>query len=55
MTTLGYDEYRGVTAVGRVFAGQIKLGQALARITATGQVLPERARYLYVHEGLEAR
>ena len=53
VTTLGYDDYRGVTAVGRIFAGQIHVGQALARITVTGQVLPERARYLYVHQGLQ--
>ena len=53
VTTLGYDDYRGVTAVGRIFAGRIQVGQALARITVTGQVLPERARYLYVHQGLK--
>ena len=27
--------------------------QALARITVDGQLLPERARYLYVHQGLK--
>jgi GTP-binding protein len=53
VTTLGYDDYRGVTAVGRVFSGRIKAGQALARLTADGKSLPERARYLYVHQGLE--
>jgi len=53
VTTLGYDDYRGVTAVGRIFAGKIRLGQSLARITVDGQVLPERARYLYVHQGLK--
>jgi GTP-binding protein len=53
VTTLGYDDYRGVTAVGRIFAGKIHLGQDLARITVDGQVLPERARYLYVHQGLK--
>jgi GTP-binding protein len=53
VTTLGYDDYRGVTAVGRLFAGQIYLGQNLARITVTGQILPEKARYLYVHQGLK--
>jgi GTP-binding protein len=53
VTTLGYDDYRGVTAVGRIFAGQIHLGQPLARLTVSGQVLPERARYLYVHQGLK--
>jgi len=53
VTTLGYDDYRGVTAVGRVFAGQIKAGQPLARIKNSGEILPERARYLYVHQGLK--
>jgi GTP-binding protein len=53
VTNLGYDDYRGVTAVGRIFAGRIKSGQALARITHKGEILPERARYLYVHQGLD--
>jgi GTP-binding protein len=53
VTTLGYDDYRGVTAVGRIFAGRIQAGQALARMTADGSNLPERARYLYIHQGLE--
>jgi GTP-binding protein len=53
VTTLGYDDYRGVTAVGRIFAGKIQLGQALARMKLDGQNLPERARYLYVHQGLD--
>jgi GTP-binding protein len=53
VTTLGYDDYRGITAVGRVYAGQIQAGQALARLTLAGETLPERARYLYVHQGLK--
>ncbi len=53
VTTLGYDEYRGVTAVGRIFAGKIKSGQALARLLTDGQVLPETARYLYLYKGLK--
>ncbi len=52
VTTLGYDDYRGVTAVGRIFAGRIKAGQRLARLTAEGQNLPESARYLYTFQGL---
>ncbi len=52
VTTLGYDEYRGVTAVGRLFAGQIQAGQKLARITSEGKILPETARYLYAFKGL---
>jgi len=53
VTTLGYNEYRGVTAVGRIFAGKIKVGQRLARLTTDGQNLPESARYLYQFQGLE--
>jgi GTP-binding protein len=53
VTTLGYDSYRGVTAVGRIFAGAIKAGQPLARLTTTGENLPEKARYLYQFQGLE--
>ncbi len=53
VTNLGYDDYRGVTAIGRVFAGTIHAGQALARMKLNGEVVPERARYLYVHHGMD--
>ena len=53
VTTLGYDDYRGVTAVGRIHAGKMVVGQSLARITVAGKILPERARYLYIHQGLK--
>lgn len=53
VTNLGYDDYRGVTALGRIFAGKLVAGQEVARIKTDGTILPERARYLYVHQGLE--
>jgi GTP-binding protein len=53
VTNLGYDDYRGVTALGRLHAGRIKAGQNVARIKTDGTILPERARYLYVHQGLD--
>jgi GTP-binding protein len=53
VTTLGYDTYRGLTAVGRIFAGRVAAGQPLARLTTAGGIRMERARYLFVHEGLE--
>jgi len=53
VTNLGYDDYRGVTAIGRIHAGVIKAGQPLARMMLSGEVVPERARYLYVYQGLE--
>jgi len=52
VTTLGYDDYRGVTAVGRIFAGRIEVGQKLARLTLDDRTLPETARYLYTFQGL---
>ena len=53
VTSLGYDSYRGVTALGRIFSGKIHAGQALARIKIDGQIIPEEACYLYVHNGLD--
>jgi len=53
VTTLGYDEYRGVTALGRIFSGKMIVGQSLARCTIDGRILPEKVRYLYVHRGLD--
>ena len=53
VSTLGYDDFRGVTAVGRIFAGKIKINQTLARLTTTGENLPEKVRYLYQFQGLD--
>jgi GTP-binding protein len=53
VTALGYDSYRGVTALGRIHSGKIHVGQSLARIKIDGQIESEEARYLYVHSGLE--
>jgi GTP-binding protein len=53
VTNLGYDDYRGVTAVGRIHAGKIMAGQAVVRIQKNGSALNEKARYLYTFQGLE--
>jgi GTP-binding protein len=53
VTTLGYDSYRGRTATGRIHAGSLRAGEAIARITHSGEVLAAEARYLYKHQGLE--
>lgn len=52
VTMLGYDDYRGVTAIGRVFAGTIKAGQKMARMKLDGTIESENARYLYTFKGL---
>jgi GTP-binding protein len=53
VTTLDYDSYRGLTAIGRVFAGRITVGQTLSRLTLAGEQAPANARYLYIHQGLQ--
>jgi GTP-binding protein len=53
VTTLDYDTYRGLTAIGRIFAGRLATGQAIARLTRQGENIPEQVRYLYVHQGLQ--
>jgi GTP-binding protein len=55
VTNLGYDDYRGVTAVGRISAGDVKHGQPVARLRLDGTRQDEQARYLYVFEGLERK
>src|SRR3970282_734640 len=53
VTTLGYDDYRGATASGRISAGTLHAGMPLASITHAGQVRPAEARYVSEHQGLE--
>jgi len=53
VTTLDHSSYRGLTAIGRVFAGRITAGQHIARLTREGKRLSETAQYLYVQEGLK--
>ena len=53
VSTLAYDDYKGVIAVGRVFAGKISLNQPVARIDVHGAITPGKVRYLYIHQGLQ--
>lgn len=53
VSMIGYDEYRGVTAVGRIFAGRMQAGLPVARMMTDGKTRLEQVRYLYVHQGLE--
>ena len=43
VTTLDYDTYRGLTAIGRVFAVRLVVGQAVARLRAAMVRSPSRA------------
>jgi len=53
VTTLDYDNYRGQTAIGRIFAGRMHADQPVSRLTVQGDNIPETIRYLYVWAGLE--
>ena len=53
VTTLGYDDYKGMIAVGRIFAGRVTVDQLVTRIDVEGGMTPSRVRYLFVHQGLE--
>ena len=53
IANLAYDDYRGNMAIGRIFAGTVSANQPMVRIGLDGQIFPERARYLYVFDGLQ--
>ncbi len=48
-----YDDYKGIIAVGRIFAGRIGVGQNIARIDLHGRVTITKVRYLFVFQGLQ--
>ncbi|MEA3508854.1 MAG: translational GTPase TypA [candidate division NC10 bacterium] len=52
ITTLGYDDYVGRLAVGRIFNGRLSKGQDVALCRLDGQVVSSRVTGLYGYEGL---
>ncbi len=53
VTTLDYNQYKGLTAIGRIFAGTIRNGQQVARMLVDGEQTTEKVRYLSIMDGLE--
>ncbi len=53
VTSLAYDDYKGRIAIGRLFAGQLKRAQPVARIAVDGQIFSNKITQLFVHQGLE--
>jgi len=53
VTTLGYDDYKGRIAIGRLSAGTLRPGQTVARIAHDGTITPGKIAELFVHQGLE--
>jgi GTP-binding protein len=55
VTTLDYNSYRGLTAIGRIFSGEMHVNQSVTRISLNDRHLPETIRYLYEQDGLERK
>lgn len=52
VTNLGYDEYSGVTATGRIHAGSVKAGGQVMRLKLDGTAEKIQAKYLFSYQGL---
>jgi len=52
VTTLSYDDYKGLIAVGRIFNGKLKKNQTVTRIDHEGQLHNYRITYLFGFQGL---
>ena len=55
VTSLEYDNFRGAIAIGRIFAGEITVGEQVVYLTSDSQVIPGEITYLYDYQGLERR
>jgi GTP-binding protein len=53
VSTLGYDDYKGRIAIGRLFAGKICQAQEVVRIATDGALQPGKIAQVFVHQGLE--
>ncbi len=53
VTNLSYDDYKGKIIMGRLYAGTLRKGQAIARIDRDGEVHQEKITQLFIYEGLE--
>jgi GTP-binding protein len=52
ITTLDYDDYVGRLAIGRVFNGELAIGQEVARCKLDGSITTVKISHLYGYEGL---
>jgi GTP-binding protein len=53
VTTLGYDDYKGRIAIGRLFSGTLSKGQDVVRIATDGAQSKGRLTNVFTHQGLE--
>ncbi len=53
VTNIDYNDYMGRLAVGRVFAGAVKVGDSVAVINSNGDAVKTKITSIYVFQGLE--
>jgi len=53
VTTLGYDNYKGRLAIGRLFSGTLNKQQEVMRIDTEGKQFKGRLANVFTHQGLE--
>ncbi len=53
VTTLGYDDYVGRLAIGRLFNGTVRKGQEAALCRLDGSIVPTKVAILYGYDGLK--
>jgi GTP-binding protein len=53
VTNMTYDDYKGKITLGRLSSGQLRRGQAVARIDRAGELHPEKVSQVYEFDGLD--
>lgn len=55
VVNLAYDNFKGQIAIGRLFSGNLKKNQAIARLTMDGKNIPARITSVMTFDGLSRR
>ncbi|MBI5050654.1 MAG: translational GTPase TypA [Nitrospirae bacterium] len=55
VTNIDYNDYVGRLAIGRIFSGKVKVGDAVAMINSSGEMIKTKITSLYTFKGLERK
>ena len=55
VTNIDYNDYVGRLAIGRIFSGNIRVGDAVARIDSNGDAVKTKIASMYYFQGLERK
>lgn len=53
VTNIDYNDYVGRLAIGRIFSGKVNVGDAVAMINSSGEIIKTKITSLYTFKGLE--